>query len=471
MNNELILPIYITIQEKNKQSTGKVMQAVVFSRCTFINVQTELNENYYLIYYNHTFIYGGKVETVAKGTCIDKLEKIGIILHADHPFLSALIPSETAIIPNKNKLFAHLQNHYSSQEVAYILTTLDSFFPKEQLTTLMYKIFFHYRRNGNYNKAFPIIQILVDFDPDLHSAREIKNSLDFHAYKTFYNSSSLATIQEKDPLFVEWHCFKNRFLPDEQNILADGLRKQNAFLEMVLLWMEKVEKHNQADSIETYTSMALQFISMEKWILTLSYLNINPFQALPNTKTIIDKLLKAERYETAALCVLNFLDDLPPSYDDILHTLWKQLDATFIADHVDTFMLMIQQLVLNDDDNQSEQKLIELISRLLETYDLKTVHEKLLPIQKAVPHSLIIQKLHKMIALSEDPDAMMELGQYYAEFKQYDEAIECFSWEMELHPDDPTPISRLSKMYQNKGMAKDAMAYHQVYEQLKRKQG
>ena len=41
----------------------------------------------------------------------------------------------------------------------------------------------------------------------------------------------------------------------------------------------------------------------------------------------------------------------------------------------------------------------------------------------------------------------MELGQHYAEFKQYDEAIECFSWEMELHPEDSAPVGELSKMY------------------------
>ena len=65
---------------------------------------------------------------------------------------------------------------------------------------------------------------------------------------------------------------------------------------------------------------------------------------------------------------------------------------------------------------------------------------------------------------------MMELGQYYADFKQYDEAIECFAWEMELHPNDPTPVSKLSKMYQNKGMVSEATAYHQVYTQLKSNQ-
>ena len=209
---------------------------------------------------------------------------------------------------------------------------------------------------------------------------------------------------------------------------------------------------------------------MDKWVLTLEYLNINPFQALPHTKSMIDKMLQDQHYETAALYLLHFLDALPNTYDDILHTLWKHLDSTFIASHVDTFILVIERLVLKDDEHQSEQKLIQLIGKLLETYTLKAVHEKLLPLQNSVPHSPVIRKINKMLTLLEDPDHMMELGQYYAEFKQYDEAIECFSWEMELHPSDPTPVSQLSKMYQNKGMVNEATAYQQLFSQLKRNQ-
>jgi tetratricopeptide (TPR) repeat protein len=471
MNNELIMPIEISIQEKKKISKGQVMRAIVFLRFTTIEVKTSLNESYYLIYYKNSLIYGEKLDKVDKGTFIDKSCKEGFVLDADHPFLPAIIPSKTISIPNKNKLFSTLQNQYSLQEVAYIATALDSYFTKEQLTKVIYNIFYHYRRNGNYSKAFQIIQVLTDFSPDLSSASEIMNSLEFYSNKDFYKSSPLPAIYKKDPLFVEWHCFKNRFRPDEYKILEDLLRKQDSFLEIVLLWMEKVEKLPKADSVEKYSNIALQFVPMEKWILTLGHLNINPFQELPNTKSMIDKMIQDERYETAALYLLTFLDDLPNSYENTLSTLWEHLDTAFIASHLDTFISVMKQLILNNDEKQSDQKLIQLVGKLLETHDLKTVHEKLLPIQKSVPHSPLIRKINKMAALLEDPDHMMELGQYYAEFNQYDEAIECFSWEMELHPDDPAPVSQLSKMYQNKGMVKEAVAYQQIYTQLKSNQG
>ena len=75
MNNELMMPIEISLKEKKKLTKGKVIQAVVFSRSTMFEVQTELNENYYLMYYKNSLVYGEKLEKVEKGSFIDQAYK------------------------------------------------------------------------------------------------------------------------------------------------------------------------------------------------------------------------------------------------------------------------------------------------------------------------------------------------------------------------------------------------------------
>ncbi|MCQ6273795.1 hypothetical protein JMM81_02240 [Bacillus sp. V3B] len=467
MNKELVQSVEISIKEKKKIIKGQVIRAVISSRSKIIEIKTSDNKSYYLVYYKNSLVYGEKLEIVEKGSFIDKAYSKGIVLESHHPFLPVIIPNENVFIPNKNKLFSELQNQYSLQEVAYIATTLDSFFTKDQLIKIIDKIFFHYRRNGKFFKAFQITHILKGFSPELSLAGDNLNSQDFRSYDNFYNSSPLPIVYSKDPLFVELYCFKNRMSPDEHKILEDILKKQDCFLELLLLWMEKVDKYSKADSIEKYTNIALQFITMEQWILILGYLKINPFQELSQTKTVIDKMLHEEHYETAALYLLDFIEDLPNTYNDTLNILWEHLDTEFIVSHLDGFSMLIQQLVQENENQQCEQKLSHLVGKLLENYDLKTVHEKLQPIQKSVPDSKVFRKMNRMTTLLEDPDHMMELGQYYAEFKQYDEAIECFSWEMELHPDDYSPVWQLSKMYQNKGMVEEAVAYRQIYAQLK----
>ena len=467
MNIDQITPTEITIKDKKKSLKGQVNGVAISSYFKIIEVKSDLNESYYFIFYKNTLIYGDQLEKVEKGSFIDRAYRDGIVFESLHPFLPALIPSEIVSMPNKNKLFSQLQNQYPLQEIAYISTALDSFFTKKQLINLIDDIYFHYRRNGNYLKAYQIIRILTDFAPKYSSASDRLNSHDFLSYSSFYQSSSLPAIYKKDPLYAEFSCFKNRNRPNEHKFLGNLFTKQDRSLELLLLWMEKP----QIDMIEMYTKLALQFVSMDKWMLTLSHLNINPFRSLSSTKSVIDKMMRAGAYEAVAGILLKYMDDLPKEYDDTLNQLWEGLDTSFVATHLDALISVIHKLVQMDDHKQTEQRLIQLVGKLLEQHDIKTVYEKLLPIQEVLPHSTVMRKIKKMIGLLEDPDQMMELGQYYAEFKQYDEAIECFSWEMELRPEDSTPVWQLSKMYQHKGMVNEATAYQQIFTQMKRNQG
>ncbi|PGY15984.1 M48 family metallopeptidase [Bacillus sp. AFS031507] len=469
MDNKLIMPTEMSIKDKKHNVKGNIIRAAVFTRSKVIEVMTADQERYYLIYYKNSLIYGEKLDRIEEGTFIDKAFHEGIIIESPHPLLSALIPLVNVTIPNKNNLFSQLQIHYSLQEMVYILTTLDSFFQKEQLIKIIDKVFYHFRRNGKFMKSFQIIQMLADFAPTLKSAQERLASLEFSSYNHFYHSSSLPVIQMKDPLYVELYCFKNRTNPDERILLEEIVSKQDDLVEL-LLWLENAGKSKEAKSIEKYTSIALRFVTMEEWMLILAQLNINPFHVLPDSKSIIKKMLKDGNYEKAALCILDFIDDMPASYDAILLLIWENSDPSFVIEHLDEFIKLLQHLPHAEKTRQFEQKVFQFAEILLKEHDLKTVHEKLIPIQKVIPDLDVIRKISEMVNLLEDPDRMMELGDYYAEFKQFDQAIDCFFWEMELQPQNPSPVRKISKMYQSKGMVKEASAYQKLFAQLKSNQ-
>lgn len=469
MDKELIMPTEISIKDKKQIVKGKVIRAAIFARSKIIEVIAPDNESFYFIYYKNSLIYGDKLDRPKAGTFINKAFQEGIVIEAPHPILTALTPSASISIPNKNKLFSHLQLHFPLEEIAHIVTTLDSFFEKDQLIKIIDKIFFHFRRNGNFMKSFQVIQILCGFSPPLQSAKDRLNSHEFNSYRDFYHSSSLSSIQKKDPLFVELHCFKNRSQPDERIMLEAILSKQDGLIEL-LLWLENAGKFQNAKSIEKHTDIALRFVTMEEWILILGEIKINPFRELPDSRAIIEKMIQKGNYEKAASYLLNFIDDLPTSYDAILSTVWENSDSKFVISHLDEFMKLMQHLPNKEKTKQLEQKIFQLAVILLEEQGLPSVHEKLLPIQTLLPHSGVIRKINQMVGWLEDPDRMMELGDYYAEFKQFDKAIDCFFWEMELQPQNPSPVRRISKMYQHKGMVKEAAAYQKVYDQLKSNQ-
>jgi tetratricopeptide (TPR) repeat protein len=294
-------------------------------------------------------------------------------------------------------------------------------------------------------------------------------SQEFSSYHDFYHSSNLHSILLKDPLFVELHCFKNRSQLDERILLEEILSEQDNLVQL-LLWLENVDMHQGAKSIEKYTEIALRFVTMEEWIQLVGQVNINPFRELPGSKSIIEKMVKKGNNEKAALCLLPFIEDLPASYDAVLSAIWENADPKFVIANLDEFMTLLQHLPDEEKTKQLEQKVFQLAVSLLEDNGLKSVCEKLLPIHSLLPNSEVLRKINEMVELAEDPDRMMEMGDYYAEFKQFDKAIDCFFWEMELQPQNPSPVQKISKMYQSKGMKEEAASYQKLYGQIKSNQ-
>ncbi|MEH7012116.1 hypothetical protein V7087_15110 [Neobacillus niacini] len=469
METEIFMPTEISIKDKKKTIKGEVIRAAIFVRSKVLEVITEDNERFYFIYYKNTLIYGNKLDKVEVGTFIDKAFYEGMVINSSHPLLTPLTPNPSITIPNKNKLFSQLQLHYSLEEFAYIATTLDSFFEKEQLITIIDKVYFHFRRNGSFMKSFQVIQILSDFSPTLKSAQERLNLQEFNKYRDFYQSSNLPSILKTDPLFVELQCFKDRINPEKQLLLKDILREQECLAEL-LLWLESVEKNQKVHAIERYTTIALRLVSMEEWMQILVHAQINPFRELSDSKRIIEKMIQTGNYENAALSLLNFIGDLPTCYDEILSKVWENSDSRFVIGHLEEFISLLKQLPDGENPSKLEQRISQIVVILLEKHGLVSVHEKLLPFQKLLPNSEVIRKIDKMLTMMEDPDRMMELGDYYAEFKQFDKAIDCFFWEMELQPQNPSPVWKISKMYQYKGMVKEAAAYQKIYDQLQSSQ-
>lgn len=469
MNSELTLPTKISFKSNKVIVNGEVVRTAIFARFMVAEVQTELTEKYYLIFYKNALIYGDQLDKVGKGSFIDKVLNEGIILDQKHPLLRVLIPTTALTIPAKNKLFHHLQRNYSLLEIPCIAAALDSFFPPEQLAKPIENIFFHYRRNGSFSNAYQSIHLLSDLSPSLEKISDLLHSREYSSYSSFYATSSISEIQKKDPLFAEFHCFMNRKSTEHFQMLQKILKNEERYAEGLLLWMDD-RRNLTSESVKSQTELALKYIPVENWIQVLSYAKINPYKWVTEARTFIEGLMRDGQYEKAAVNLFSFIEDLPEEFHQILNEIWKQVDAEFVSAHLEEFLLLHQQVAQENDPRQSEQRILQLTAKLMEAHELKAVCEKLEPIQKHFPHSLTIRKINEMAAILENPDRMMELGQFYADFNQYDQAIECFFWEMELNPADPAPVRQLCKMYQHKGMVNEASAYQQIYTQLRSEQ-
>lgn len=458
----------ISIKQKKNVFTGHIVRAAVLARSRVIEAVQENETPFYVVFYNGSVIYGGEVRELKEGSFIDHAFNEGMVFCDAHPALRLMSEKQPLSVPNKNKLFSKLQDDYSLIEVAYIATLLDAFFRKEQLTEIIQKILSHLQRSGRHFTAFRVSRILRAFVPDAVPAQNHLTSRETHSFDNMYRGD-LSSVQTHDPLYVEQYCFSNRFKPNERHILHQTLEADDRLFDALLLWLEDIETREHAHSVKKYTEIALQFASMDDWIDILTAVNVNPFRALPESKAYIEHIVKAEKYEDAIMTVLPCMDDLPESFHSVLKSLWTQLSPAFVAEHLDDLIPALKPFAAKDDDNIIEEVLFRLAVHLFTKYDLPAVRQKFSSVKHVFPHSEVIRNIDDMFAWSEDPERMMSLGKQYAAFQQFDRAIECFSLEMGFHPDDPVPVWYLSKMYQHKGMKREAEAYQKFFAELKAK--
>ncbi|HEU5140497.1 MAG TPA: hypothetical protein VFT51_11005, partial [Bacillales bacterium] len=435
--------IEVSIKQKKNTLTGRLNRAGMYAQFKVLEILAEEDKPLYMLFYKDSLVYGGEISQETKGSFIEQTFRSGTLLEFHHPGLQLIAPQKPLTIPNRNKLFPQLHQHYSPHETASIITTLDSFFDKEQLIEQINEIYSQLKRDGKHFKAYRVLRILKEFVPESTAVQNQFHSLEFHYFHDIY-TADLSTLHEKDPLTFEQYCFENRFKSNEQTLLLQEWKGQNRQLDSLLLWLETGEEHPSTQSIREYTNTALQNVSMGSWIQILSYAKINPFNILPESKSWLEEMVNEGEYEKAANALLPFINNLPDHFESMLETVWANLNAPFIANHLDELIPALEQMGASENGSQFNQLLSNLVSNLLQGNELSTVQQKLAPIKKRFPHSTTIRKIDHMAEISEDPESMMQLGQYYAEFKQYDPAIECFSMEMEFHPDEADPIWQLS---------------------------
>ncbi len=105
---------------------------------------------------------------------------------------------------------------------------------------------------------------------------------------------------------------------------------------------------------------------------------------------------------------------------------------------------------------------------LLQQQELPFVYKGIQPLKEICKGKSVFDKLEKMLQASEELEEMQRLGEWFFEFKQYEKAIECFSWEMELQPQNPKPLQWLAKVYLEMGMQEESNMYRKLSKDLQK---
>jgi hypothetical protein len=456
----------LTVLDHHKANQLDIKRMAVYHMFKLIEASDSKKQTFFLIYFKNRLLAAIKPLRFNDHSQLYKAFQNGIVFQAPHPFIDTLIHQNR---PSAIQSFQHLlkqwQHQYSSLEIAHILPLFDSILEKETIIKLIRDIFYEYRRNGKYFLAYRVIRLLKQYAPENPWVEQIANDLDFRKYDDIYQNDD--ALWEKDKLMAE-QLFFERTAYDEKAYakLQSELLEQNRLIDAAALSIHRLlHSRTPEQDYESLRTTLSTFLSDQDTALVLLQLHQQgaAFPALEYD--LFDLLLKLHWYERA----VNFLFD---QHSPITEYQSQQF-ASILADpaiQMDEIQLeKINTLPVNKQNAGTIEKTIRLIiPLLLKKHDLNYVKKWLQPFEEKHIPLPSAAKINRMLAIQDDPDQQFLLGELYYEFQQPKKAIDCFSWEMELHPNDPKPVQWLAKIYSHLGMTEEAKAYQYMYSTMKK---
>ncbi|SDK34851.1 hypothetical protein [Sediminibacillus albus] len=441
-------------------------QMYIYRSCKIIEAVDDEQHYYYLFVYKDKAFNGVRARQVKLTSFLHKAIAKGLSFSGDHPLtLHVLTTHPSFRTISFNQLYKKLSLKYSPLETALILTLFDAFISTKQLSSLLKKTYYQYRRNGQMLMAYKVLNIYADYDPNDPFAHDMLSQLDFQNYQLKY--ANLEKLVHLDPVHMEQVCFDKLEEPSCHNLLIEYLAEQDRWLDEIAVRLAILgDSSSEAHQAALISLMKKHFTEEERLQL---YKQLAYHPAVPDAfcTELMDGLLEEDQYEAVVdLLITRNLTPLPHQQQRIAECFCK-VDLPVFPSLFDR--LNDRLIALFPTDSQTlERIVIRCISAFFQDYELEKIKDWLKPFHQHGIHLPIEQKLNKMQLLQEDPEQQGALGELYLYFHQPEKSIDCFKWEMELKPEDPKPVQLLSKVYLSIGNKDEAEAYQQLYLQMQR---
>ncbi|SHN28353.1 tetratricopeptide repeat protein [Gracilibacillus kekensis] len=438
----------IQLTNNKKTLTLHVQQMTIYKQAKIIEALSKQNQCYTIIFYKKSFINAKKTTSIRLQSFLHRALIHGYTFTSDHPLTKALLSEEKSYsLSTNNHMVTKLQDKFNDTEMLYVLAMFDNFLDQKKIQALCKKTFYQYRRNGQLLKAFRILINFLQVRPNDTFARDMLHHFDFQKYKDRYQKIDQITEKWSDPLYLEAVFFDQNFPESIIKPLLQQYHVENREFDQLSLYVLKSSELDAVSNIHELSQKRLSKKDQAKlWALLL--------EKQPESKEMINKLVELNGCKQL---LIHYLNHRQANID--LKILEEALENISSEDLIENYQLLLKSLTetYKNDTGQLEKLLHITIRKLLH-------HLSLPDIMEAIPHTElpIIHKLKKMEQLTDNPDQQFALGEIYYDLEQYDQAIACFEWEMELSPNNPAPINYLYKSYLAKGDKTQANTYKQL---------
>ncbi len=456
--------------DKKKKVKVQPKKLTLFQQCTLVEcVEDGTDTRYLLFFYKNDFVTAQPMKEHEPGSFLAKVEESGIHLDAPSPLFSLLVhPTLSLQIIPLNQLLSQIKRKYSLEETALIFSYFDSYMSPEKLNKLLKDFFFSYRRNGQLAAAYRLAMMLLTRGYEQSWVLATIKHPDYAKAAKLYQSAP-STLLASDPLFVEQQCFLTFETVESQELLLSIYTEQKNVFNTLLLhinhWTTNPTSHTYPDF-----AYVLSEHLQEDDVLACLY---SLMKTAPMTsglhQDVYARLIQKQQYQQAVQLLLTYSFPLSSEQQ-------KQLPALFEHFSIDQFdsnspikSITLRVFPLLKDEPLILERLIRsALPSFFQSDDLADIQAWLNENNQTSIQLPIMKKLNEMVTLLDEPDKQMTLGYHYYELEQYEKAIDCFSWEMELQPSQPEPLRWLAKSYQKMGKIDEAKTYHQLLTQLQR---
>ncbi|SEA84034.1 hypothetical protein SAMN05421743_10953 [Thalassobacillus cyri] len=458
-------PITLSLKTNNSYVPLRAEQLAVYIQSKVLKATDPERNIYYLIYYKDQFLNIVKDKGLSPDCHIKKAFEKGNLIASPHPLILTLTSPEKPIKRQSfQQLFKSLKKSYTPQELALIATYFDSVIEKEKLFKYIQTLYYQHRRDGKMFAGYRILQILSEQMPENEWVWKAKNEVASNRYHNLYDTHD-ETLFKKDPIYYEKILFSQRSKSDVFHELFSLLESQGRWIDQIALstihlissptkedytaFKQQCELHfNDTGTLSSleylYTSIP-EFEPLQQDLLTL-YLQTDNFvkvMALLHKHSLVLSSSQEKK-------MMRLLENFNPGNESInIH-------------HLNKFLLPL----FRTHPERANTILYQCIEILIVNEGINGVIEWLHPLEIIPKARPAIQKAKQIKSLINDLDNQDQLGELYYHFRYLDGALECFSWEMELKENDPSPVQWLAKIYNEKGMAEEAKAYQQLYVSL-----
>lgn len=455
------------LYDKKQPIRLKITRMTVYAQSKIIEAFTENNEIYYLFFFKDNYLTARKATRLKLNSHIAKAFKNGIIFHHPHPLINTLYSSCSPLkFLSFDQLMKKLVTQYTPQEKALILTYLESFTPQKELFKHIQNIFYQYRRNGQLFEGYKIIQILLTFTPNHSWVKPLASSLAYKKYADLYKELS-EDLFTKDLIFIEQSLFLQKENHQSFQQLVSILSNESRWIDLISLSIYKFSLTPSNDTYRDLLQLLEEHLENEEITDVLADLSLS----VPNSPELhldlIEKFFKLNKVEEAINLISEQNLELNTSQVRTLEGILENLNLDDSNVQIEKINYILLPL-FKSEPKKLEKILRKCVTQLFKSKDIHYIKEWLTPLRDSQLSLPIIEIINKMKTLSEDPNQQQLLGEFYYQFNQFDKAIECFSWEMELNNTDPKPVQWLSKIYQHIGMKDEYKAYQQLYIEMKK---